>query len=118
MLKQPAVRLSQPARPDNLEGRAAVTAATTAATSAETPALHAWPMLRTGTGIIGAGVLAVVLSSDHVLASPGWFTLFSLYNVLAFGGVALLWLRLRPSSRVGVLLLGCEAALGLPEVDW
>ena len=72
------------------ERRAAVTAASTAASSAETPALHAWPLLRVGTGIIGAGVVAVILSADHVLASPGWFSLFSLYNVLAFGGVALL----------------------------
>jgi len=40
-----------------------------------------------------------------VLVRPGWFTVFSLYNVLAFTGAGLLWLRLRPSSRVGAMLL-------------
>ena len=66
---------------------------------------------------MGAGVVAVILSADHVLARPGWFSLFSLYNVLAFGGVALLWLRLRPSSRVGVLLLGITALTGLASLQ-
>ena len=60
-----------------------------------------------------AGTVAVILSADDVLVRPGWFSVFSLYNVLAFGAVALLWLRLRPSSRVGVLLLGMTALTGL-----
>jgi signal transduction histidine kinase len=66
---------------------------------------------------MGAGAIAVLLSTDQVLLRPGWFTLFSLYNVLAFGGVALLWLRLRPSSRVGVLLLGITALTGLAALQ-
>ena len=66
---------------------------------------------------MGAGAVAVILSADNVLVRPGWFSLFSLYNVLAFGGVALLWLRLRPSSRVGVLLLGITALTGLAALQ-
>ncbi len=66
---------------------------------------------------MAAGTVAVILSADNVLVRPGWFSLFSLYNVLAFGGVALLWLRLRPSSRVGVLLLGITALTGLAALQ-
>ena len=58
---------------------------------------------------MAAGMVVVALSADDVVVRPGWFSVFSLYNVLAFGGVALLWLRLRPSSRVGVLLLWMTA---------
>ena len=52
-----------------------------------------------------AGAAIVALGSDGVLVQSGWFAVFSFYNVLAFAGVGLLWLRLRPSSRVGTLLL-------------
>ena len=93
-----------------------MTAAATA-TSAETPALPAWPLLRVGAGIMVAGAIAVLLTSDGVLVRPGWFSVFSLYNVLAFTAVGLLWLRLRPSSRVGMLLLTIAVIAGLESMQ-
>jgi signal transduction histidine kinase len=108
--------LSVPARFLKTEGRPQITAATTAS-SAETPALAPWPFVRVGAAIMVVGGITVVLSSDGVLVRAGWFSAFSLYNVLAFTGVGLLWLRLRPSSRVGVLLLVIASLTGLQSLQ-
>ena len=91
--------------------------AATAASSAEVHAPPAWPLLRVGGSIMALGALAVVLTWDDVLVHPGWFSAFSLYNVLAFASVGLLWLRLRPASRVGVLLLATAAVTGLQAMQ-
>jgi signal transduction histidine kinase len=73
--------------------------------------------VRVGAAILLGGGITVLLSSDGVLVRPGWFSAFSLYNVLAFTGVGLLWLRLRPSSRVGVLLLVIASLTGLQSLQ-
>jgi signal transduction histidine kinase len=88
-----------------------VTAETFAARSEfpELPERRAWPALRVGVVFVSVGVGATVLSGGDALLRPGWFAAFSLYNVAAFALVALLWLRLRPSSRVGAMLLGLSA---------
>jgi signal transduction histidine kinase len=74
-------------------------------------------LLRVGVSIMAAGAVAVVLTADGVLVRAGWFSVFSLYNVLAFSAVGLLWLRLRPSSRVGMLLLVLAAVTGLQSMQ-
>ena len=68
------------------EGRAADNRRAAQQRAAPRPRAHAWPLLRVGTGIMAAGTVAVILAADNVLVRPGWFSLFSLYNVLAFGG--------------------------------
>jgi hypothetical protein len=85
-----------------------VTAETFAARS-EPPELRAWPTLRVGAVLVSAGIGATVLATDNDLLRPGWFAAFSIYNVAAFALVAVLWLRLRPSSRVGTMLLALSA---------
>ena len=91
--------------------------ATATSTSAEILAPGAWPSLRTGATIAAAGTLAIIVFSDGVLLRPGWFAFFTLYNVLAFTGAGLLWLHLRPSSRVGTLLLVLGALTALQALQ-
>ena len=66
---------------------------------------------------MAGGVALILLSADGVLVRSGWFSVFTLYNVLAFTGVGLLWLRLRPSSRVGTFLLVIAALTGLQSLQ-
>ncbi len=66
--------------------------------------------------IVAAGVVTVVATGD-VLVWTGWFALFSAYNVLAFTGAALLWLRLRPRSGVGGVLLALAALTALQSLQ-
>jgi signal transduction histidine kinase len=67
------------------------------------------PLVRTGpilgAAIVAAGLSAIVVLQSDVLLRSGWFALFQAYNVLAFTGVGLLWLRRRPASGVGPILL-------------
>ena len=51
------------------------------------------------------------------MVRPGWFAAFSAYNVLAFTGAAFLWLRLRPSSRVGFVLLALGALAAVQSLQ-
>ena len=66
--------------------------------------------------VVAGGCAAVVVTGD-VLLRPGWFAAFSAYNVLAFTGAAVLWLRMRPSSRVGLLLLALAAGTAVQSLQ-
>jgi signal transduction histidine kinase len=69
------------------------------------------------TAVLAAGAAASVSLSGDVLVRPGWFAAFSAYNVLAFATAALLWLRLRPRSSVGLMLLGLAALVAIQSLQ-
>ncbi len=75
---------------------------------------HAWPIA--GAACLLAAVLAGLIVDSDVLLRPGWFALLIGWTIIAFAAAGLLWLRRRPASRVGLLLLlltGLLAIAGL-----
>ncbi len=78
-------------------------------------ASHAWLRPRAvsvAALVLAAAAITIVLSGD-VLVRTEWFALFSAYNVLAFTLAGLLWLKRRPLSRTGPLLLALAVVVGL-----
>ncbi len=69
------------------------------------------------TAALAAGAAAYIVVASDVLARPGWFALFSAYNILAFATAALLWLHLRPRSGVGPMLLGLTALVAIQSLQ-
>jgi hypothetical protein len=66
--------------------------------------------------LLAGGAASVVLAGD-VLLRPGWFALFSAYNILAFAAAAVLWVRMRPQSRLGFMLLGVTALVAIQSLQ-
>ena len=56
--------------------------------------------------VLLAAIAVGVVVAGGVLYWPNWFALFSAYNVLAFALAGMLWLKRRPRSLIGPLLLG------------
>lgn len=54
--------------------------------------------------VAAAGAVWVILAGD-VLVRDGWFALLSACSILCFAGAGILWLRQRPESSIGVMLL-------------
>ena len=74
-----------------------------------------WPV-GVAAALVAGSVAGLVVASD-VLIRSDWFALFSAYNVLAFAGAGVLWLRRRPQSRVGLLLLVLAAVVGVVSLQ-
>jgi len=66
--------------------------------------------------LLACAATTIVISGD-VLVRTEWFALFSAYNVLAFTAAGLLWLKRRPRSRIGLLLLALGAVLGVVSLQ-
>ncbi len=64
---------------------------------------HVWPIA--GAACLLAAVLAGMIVDSDVLLRPEWFALLTGWSVVAFAAAGLLWLRRRPASGVGLLLL-------------
>ncbi len=77
--------------------------------------IRPWPVALAAS--LAAGTTAVLIVAGDVLARPGWFALFAAYNVVAFAGAGLLWLRQRPQSHVGLLLLALAALLAVVSLQ-
>ena len=82
-------------------------------------ASHAWlrPRVVTIAALVLAGVAITVVLAGDVLVRTEWFALFSAYNVLAFALAGLLWLKRRPLSHVGPVLLVLAVIAGLMSLQ-
>ena len=82
-------------------------------------ASHPWlhPRAVTIAALVLASVAITIVLSGDVLLRTEWFALFSAYNVLAFTLAGLLWLKRRPLSHVGSVLLVLAVIAGLMSLQ-